>query len=403
MRSWVLGSIAAASLLCAGCDCTGSLHMMGPCDVEESMRPAACGMECSASMPCPNGYYCGSEGTCTADCTPGDPEGCPAGSTCTADGRCVALASDAGGGQRDAAGCAHVRVEARRVTPNVILVVDQSSSMNERFGDSNRWNALRNSLLAMPDGLIYALQSQVRFGLALYSAEQPNDSEPVPGMCPLITWVDPALNNYDAINDVYGSARPIDETPTGESLDAVIDLWQSAPDHTSDPTIFILATDGEPDTCAQPNPQNGQEEAIAAARRAYAMGIRTFIISVGRGVVSAEHLQDMANAGQGVEPGEPDAPYWVAGDDQGLRDALTAIVGGELSCVVELNGRIDDVSQACTGRVVLNGRDLACDDPNGWRVIDDTHIELLGDACTELQSGPGARLDASFPCGIILI
>ena len=26
----------------------------------------------------------------------------------------------------------------------------------------------------------------------------------------------------------------------------------------------ILATDGEPDTCAEPNPQNGQPEAIAA-------------------------------------------------------------------------------------------------------------------------------------------
>ena len=36
------------------------------------------------------------------------------------------------------------------------------------------------------------------------------------------------------------------------------------PDPSEDPTIFILATDGEPDTCAQPNPQEGQPEALAS-------------------------------------------------------------------------------------------------------------------------------------------
>ncbi len=398
---WLWVGMAVSGVLWAGCDCTGSLHTTGgPCDVEQEERPPECDMECSALTPCPAGYYCGGAGTCTADCVPGDDRTCGAGATCTSDGRCVVRPGDGG---YDAAGCAHVRVEARRVTPNVILVVDQSGSMTAGFGGSNRWDALRDSLMDEPDGLVYAMQSVVRFGLALYSAEQPNDDEPVPGMCPLITWVDPALDNHGAIDAVYGPADPIDETPTGESLDAVIDLWRSAPDPSSDPTIFILATDGEPDTCAQPNPQEGQPEALAAAARAYSMGIRTFIISVGEGVVSATHLQDMANAGLGRGAGDPDAPYWVAGDDAGLRDALSAIIGGELSCVVELNGRIQDLEAACVGSVNLNGRTLTCDDPNGWRVIDETHIELVGDACTELQSGPGTRLDATFPCDIILI
>ena len=29
--------------------------------------------------------------------------------------------------------------------------------------------------------------------------------------------------------------------------------------------VIVLATDGEPDTCAEPNPQNGQGVAVAAA------------------------------------------------------------------------------------------------------------------------------------------
>ena len=306
----------------------------------------------------------------------------------------------------DATGvCADVRVQARRVTPNVILIVDQSGSMNEGFGGGrNRWEALRDSLMDEPDGLVFALQSSVRFGLALYSAEADgNSSDPVPGMCPLVEWVGPALDNHGAIQTVYGPTDPIDETPTGASIDAVLDLLAMTPDPSEDPTIFILATDGEPDTCAQPNPQEGQPEALAAAERAYRTGIRTFVISVGEGVVSERHLQDMANAGLGRGAGDPDAEFWVAGDDEGLRTALTDIIGGELSCVVTLEGRIQSLEDACAGTVRLNGEALSCDDPNGWRVIDETHIELTGDACDTLQSGPGVTLEASFPCDVILI
>ena len=230
-----------------------------------------------------------------------------------------------------------------------------------------------------------------------------NSSDPVPGMCPLVEWVGPALDNHGAIQTVYGPADPIDETPTGASIDAVLDLLAMTPDPSEDPTIFILATDGEPDTCAQPNPQEGQPEALAAAERAYRTGIRTFVISVGEGVVSERHLQDMANAGLGRGAGDPDAEFWVAGDDEGLRTALTDIIGGELSCVVTLEGRIQSLEDACAGTVRLNGEALSCDDPNGWRVIDETHIALTGDASDTLQSGPGVTPEASVPCHVILI
>lgn len=296
--------------------------------------------------------------------------------------------------------CAAQRVMARRVTPNVIVIVDQSSSMTEDFGRTNRWDGLRDSLLDTPDGLIATLESSVRFGLALYSSRA--DDGPAIGMCPMITWVDPAIDNFDAIDAVYGPADPIDETPTGESIDAVLARITDVPDPTDDPTIFILATDGEPDTCGEPNPQTGQDESVAAIERAYDRAIRTFVISVGNDV-GMDHLQDVANAGVGRGAGDPDAPFWVAGDDEGLRSALVEIVGGELSCVITLEGRIEDLTEACTGTVVLDGTTIPCDDDNGWRAIDETHIELLGTACDRLQSNPRATLEATFPCGVILI
>lgn len=307
--------------------------------------------------------------------------------------------SDGGG-----SGCADVRVEARRVTPNVVLVIDQSGSMDVSFGESDRWNALRDSLLDRPDGLVFALQEQVRFGLALFSAEaEGGSSEPVPGECPLIEWIPPALSSYESIAAVYGAAEPIDETPTGASLDAVTDRLTMTPDPSADPTIFILATDGEPDTCAQPNPQEGQPEALAAAERAFTAGIRTFIISVGEGTISEAHLQDMANAGLGRTASDPNAEYWVAGDDAGLRSALTEIIGEQLSCEITLEGAIQDPDEACSGDVRLNGTSLRCDDPNGWRALDASRIEILGDACETLQNATGAVVTATFPCDVVLI
>ena len=309
--------VPALALLLVGCS---DGPAAGPCTGPDPN--VACGRDCDV-RPCPAGLHCGGGNVCTADCDPATNAGCGPGAVCTPDGRCErpsvgdgATAGDAG----DPFICADVRLETERVTPNVILVVDQSGSMDERFDGRDRWNALRDSLLD-DEGLLRALQSEVRFGLALFSAR---DDAP-PSMCPMVSTVDPALDNYDAIADVYAAADPIDETPTGDSLDVLIDRFTMTPDPSRDPYVFILATDGEPDRCEELNPQNGQEEAIAAVERAYGLGIRTFMLSVGEGVVSERHMQDVANAGVGVRDGEPDAPFWVAGDDEGLREALMEI------------------------------------------------------------------------------
>jgi hypothetical protein len=405
-RAVTIGAAIGAMLL-AGCDAAAAIGV-GPCAGADPST--LCGRVCSETEPCPAGFYC-DDGACTADCIPGAvPDGCGAGQTCEADGRCVERADGGGldGGMRPDGGdpnvCADITVEATRVTPNVIVVVDQSSSMTAGFGSGNRWDVLRNSLIGTPgdrDGLIAELESVVRFGLALYTAEAPgNTSDPVPGECPVVQTIEPALDNLATIAALYESQSPVDETPTGEALDVLVSRLQMSVDPLSDPTIFILATDGEPDTCAQPNPQQGQDVAVRAAEDAFRAGIRTFIISVGS-QISEAHLQDMANAGQGRDASDP-AEFYVAGNDQGLRDTIERIIGGELSCELTLNGMIDDLEEACEGTVVLNGRELECNGENGWRAVDASTIELVGDACDTLLESPGVTLEARFPCDFIL-
>ncbi len=395
MRAYLSSLVLLLLFGAAGCDCSGEPEFLGAA----CPGLTGCGTRCGAGMTaCRAGLYCGADLTCTADCSTSPSVACPAGYMCQSNGHCVL--ADAGGlvrpdGRVDGSlVCADVTVDTRRQTPTVVLLVDQSGSMTESFGSGNRWTVLRSSLLADPTGLIFDLQDQVRFGLTLYSGRE---GDPV---CPLLTTVAPALNNYGGIATVYNMADPIADTPTGDSIDAVVAELRSIPDPPPDPTIIVLATDGEPDRCEELNPQNGQAEAIAAAQASFRAGYRLYIISVGEGTVSASHLQDMANAGIGA-PAGASSPFWVAGDDMGLRDALRAIVGGEVSCLVELSGMID-LTMTCTGVVRLNGRILTCDDPNGWRAVDATHIELQGSACTELTSGPGNTLTATFPCNVVV-
>jgi hypothetical protein len=399
-RWWMLGCVVWLS--CSSDETGGNAPCVGDDD--------RCGTTCSPMQPCTSGLYCTEAGACAKDCDLDNP--CPGGGMCAPNGTCRGGSGDGGtssggsgsgpGGGPRPGSCADTVVEASPTTPTVILIVDQSSSMEEDFDDGSRWDVLRDFMLEEPDGLIADLQQQVHFGLAMYSAVSGGMSPDPIGECPMVTTVAPAANNYAAIAEAYGDAEPIEDTPTGDAIDRIIDDFGfNDPDDEANPIVFVLATDGEPDRCEELDPQNGQAEAIAAVERAHSLGIRTFIISVGEGEISADHQQDVANAGLGREPGDADAEFWVAGDDQTLRAALTSIVGGQLGCEISLNGEVE--GDACLGSVELNGTPLDCDDDDGWELVDARHIRLLGDACDELKAGGDVHLDVSFPCGVVSV
>jgi hypothetical protein len=396
---------------------------------------ALCGTQCSNSEPCAGGLYCTESGQCAKEClaaaTHGDKAACSGDATCSVNGQCQdsdakpssskgpeiaggRLPSGSGGGPStglrdggpstvDEPECAETTVRATRVIPTVILIVDQSGSMTDDFGGGgSRWNVLRDFLLEEPTGLIADLQKQVNFGFAMYSAMSMPDGPLPVGECPLVVTVPPALDNFQAIADVYRANEPLDDTPTGDSIDKIVaDLdLANDPDTKTNPTVFVLATDGEPDRCEELDPQTdtAKQEAVDAVTRAFALGIRTFVISVGN-EIGADHQQAIANAGLGKMPGEPDAEYWVTGDDASLRTALMSIVGSQLGCDIALKGKVESDNE-CLGRVTLNGAELECNGADGWKLTDPEHIQLLGTACEELKAGDDVVLDVSFPCDV---
>jgi hypothetical protein len=136
-------------------------------------------------------------------------------------------------------------------------------------------------------------------------------------------------------------------------------------------------------------------------QRAYDLGIRTFVLSVGN-EIGEQHLQDLANAGAGLPPdGAEDAVFYTASDAGELRAAFEDILGRARSCLLTLAGSLD-LAEASQGHVVLNGVELDYDDPNGWRTIDEHTIELVGAACDTFLAADELDLSAAFPCGAVL-
>jgi len=356
--------------------------------------------KCDAANPCASGTYCGGNGTCTAECVVGDKR-CGSDKTCNGSGHCIAGPNINVGGSSSSAGgntgvCASTAIDLGHQLPTVLLLVDQSGSMNAEFGTSDRWQTLRGALMDPKNGIVHTLQGQVRFGLTLFSGK--DGAAP----CPLLTNVAPALNNFPPIDTAYPvpTSAIIDDTPTGESIAAAANILKAVTD--PGPKVIVLATDGEPDTCATPDPQTpeAKEVAVKAAQDAFAGGIFTFYISVGN-EVSAAHATEMANVGQGYPRTDKTQRFYLANDQAALASAFATIVDGVRTCSFQLNGTVMAGDEA-QGTVTLDGAPLTLNDPNGWRLSSPSTVEFVGKACDAVKDKNDHKVKAEFPCGTII-
>jgi len=360
----------------------------------------------------------------------------------------------------DAGECATLSVATVELVATVNLLVDTSGSMFQQ--PKPFWDPLYKALMDPANSIVKQLQASTRFGFTSYTGVGDSNDNPTTYKCPILKTVPYALNNYDAINTMYGGIKYNSEaweTPTHAAIDAAAaDLlaFKATPDG---PKFILLVTDGNPDTCWAKNPQCGQDAAIKSAQAAYAQGITTFVLGIGSvlstdpkaegcqsGRCGLDYLQDMANAGTGqpVEPyadtdhqyeysacigrtptkaiaatyaatgGGGKAPYWTVNGTGTTSDVapLVAEIKKALvqtrSCSFALTANLPTgdltgvkiTTNAEKGKFSYNGNPLTYSDPNGWTLnADQTGITLNGTACTSWQTS-GGTLTGSFPCEV---
>jgi hypothetical protein len=200
----------------------------------------------------------------------------------------------------------------------------------------------------------------------------------------------------DAIAATFASNNPGGYTPTAEAIESVTASLDASPPPEG-PTLYLLATDGQPNGCDRNEEAEDRNNSISAVSAAFDGGVETFVLGVN---FDDAHLQDLADAGQGAAPGG--ARLWTADSVEDLETALAQIVEQNIPCTVKLTDGQIDIVQACEGRVTLNGEELACNSATrGWQALDGTTIELMGSACDDWRGG-SADLKAVFPCYVVV-
>lgn len=353
--------------------------------------PEGCGKPCDPSPgavnACDTGYYCSPGGTCDIQCTPSGNE-CGEDYSCAPDGRCVPDDENPMNGPD--ANCPAVNFTPMPTTPSIGLVLDQSGSMYPP--DSDRYAQMREALVGAT-GVVTQLESKAYFGSLLYTCGPPNGSGPL-----TTASVPRALNNAAAVRTSIDSKLNVrgGGTPTHAGINGMVASFAQNPPPSGSPPVIVLATDGIPNTCSDTG-NGGQGAVVQAASASYAAGIPVYVLSIN---LMSQHFQDVANAGQGHQPGQPNIPYYLANNAQELKQAFDTIINGVISCDLSLTSSIDP-NQAMGGTVVVNGMTLNYG--TDWILVNGNVIRILGAACTALKGTPNPTVSASFPCGSVIL
>lgn len=308
-----------------------------------------------------------------------------------------------GSGDEDV--CEEVVIAAKPTIPDMMIVLDRSSSM--KTAKVNRWDP---SVAALKS-VTAQLESSMRFGLMLFPRACAADDAD----CLKAEAFDPCHGGtldvpveIGAANDIAAQLTatiPGGGTPTGPTLDAALSVLTSTPidvDGPPRPQYVILVTDG------QPSCPNGEGLASATSEQLAAdltlavqsiddlkaAGILTYVIGYTEGLDPSliNALTEFAMHG-----GTND--YHTVQDEAGLVTELKKIAGEIVPCSYELNTQPDDLSYV---EVKLDGHQLNLNDPDGWSINEKT-VTLEGAACKKLQDGLPHQFGVKVLCTVVPI
>ena len=288
-------------------------------------------------------------------------------------------------------GCSETNVMAESVPPNVVLVLDYSSSMQnaiEFFGDS-RWAVLWDAV----EYLTSNFDDRLNFGAVLF----PDMSVTTNNSCQTSEVEVPvaALNGATIMSTIPPrSDDPPGNTPTQAGLMVAAGHLQSL-----DPTVdrvLILVTDGEalckPGASWEETTDDTVDEYVAGLA---AQGIPTYVVGMANlGSTAQAQLDEVAIAGGVPQVGGAHS-YYDAADLAGLQAAFDAIGGQVVSCEIQLEMAPPSENLLYVeidGTAVPYVEDCSMGD--GWTFVPDSamgRIELCGAACVDFKESGEVR------------
>jgi hypothetical protein len=278
--------------------------------------------------------------------------------------------------------CGLTTVKLDKNPPELLLVFDRSSSMNQAVGAGmTRFTAAQ---AAIADAL-GRTETSILWGLKLFPSAM---------YCGVTPAVDTpiAIMNAGAVNTAVMVNKPgtvTSGTPTNAAVDAAVAVLKART--TTAHKYLVLATDGEPDCTGA----TSDDTAIAAVTSAAAAGFPTFVVGIATAMTNADRvLNAMATAGGQPKVGGATLYYSAANKDE-LTTALTQIIAQVTSCSFALTAvppSPDDVAVNVNGARVAPGA-------AGWTYGPNmTSIDIHGPACDALKSAMTSDVSIIFGC-----
>ena len=352
--------------------------------------------------------------------------------------------------------CAADTVGQLLKTPNMLIVIDESGSMNQKSSAasaSTKWGEMRQALTAALS--VQKVRSNINFGLELFPNSgdpnapiDPNDSNPttscaVPGDTNVAIEV-PIETGTDKVNTILAAvngAAPAGGTPTNRALQQAYTYFTTSPgkDLVGDKFV-LLATDGGPNcnsglSCTKESCTQNMDllcgdhtvntkinccdgagyiclddvATVGEINNLAAAGIKTYVVGIPGSEAYSTTLDEMATAGQAPNTmaGATHQYYAVSASNSladlqaAFEDITTKLV---TSCDIPLTKSPTDISQVQVAIECQKINQVAPDAGTGGFFVDysftPAHIQLVGSTCSNMQLNGAREVDIVVGCRV---
>jgi len=324
------------------------------------------------------------------------------------------------------ASCASTVVEGELSPLDLYIMLDQSLSManNEVSPGVTRWDAIT---VALDTFLSAPASAGIGVGIQFFPAvprwttyRDQCSGDPACGAfgpcevkycaaCDTALYSDPAVQiaalpaNYGTLMSVVDVHDPFGNTPTRPALEGAIQYAQTwATGHPGHTVAVVLATDGEPQTCA-PDTIDAVAQ-VAQQGLAAATSIRTFVIGMGN-VVGLDAIAAAGGTSQAFVVTDASATTQFAA---AMEDVRRNTLGCEFVMPTPSQGIVDPTQVQLEhhkgdGSVVTYDRvtDRAACGSGGWYYDNNANprrLLMCPESCTEVQADSGGTVKVSLGC-----